>query len=662
LGALAFAQPLFELLGGSPEFFAARGGGRGDVLGTMALALLGLPLPWLAGAFVARRWAAPRACARMLAALVGSLCALVVLRGLALAALPALAAVALAAGALATAGWAYLKSATARLFATFLAPALVVVPALFALDPGIARHLEAPPRPIALHRSGGRVPVAIVLFDELSLASLLDETDAIDARRFPSFGRFAAESTWFRNAAAPAWSTGGALPAVLSGRVVPAGDRLQLERNLFTLLGDYPTYSIEAWSAICPGDHNRLVAQRPPAPLERARRLVVDLPVVWFELVTPPAWRPHLPPLTAGWDRFAAAPRLSLGRRRGGDGGMLARRTALRSFLDSIAPAPRALWFGHLMFPHAPWEVLPSGRLYACKPECFPPALNEDEPWRAAQLYQRYLLQLGYTDALLGEVVARLRRAGLYDRALVVVLADHGTAFRPRLPHRSTAVATLDQVLAVPLLVKRPGQRVGAVVDERVSTADLVATVADVVGVRPPWPLPGESLFSGRPRDPRFLDESDALQPVPRDLAARRREAVRELARLTAGSGGDPWRIGPYPALLGQRALADGEAAGLGAALDFPERYRAVDPATGKLPLLVTGTLDGSVRGDGCCALAVAVNGTVEATTHSFWTAEGEQRLAAMVPERALRAGENEIALFAVAPDGRTLRAIRRKG
>ena len=47
------------------------------------------------------------------------------------------------------------------------------------------------------------------------------------------------------------------------------------------------------------------------------------------------------------------------------------------------------------------------------------------------QYWQRHLLQLGFTDRLLGRLVTRLRRAGLYDRSLLVVTADHGASFRP---------------------------------------------------------------------------------------------------------------------------------------------------------------------------------------------------------------------------------------
>ena len=87
-------------------------------------------------------------------------------------------------------------------------------------------------------------------------------------------------------------------------------------------------------------------------------------------------------------------------------------------------------------------------------------------PGRHTEAYQRYLLQVGYTDAALGLVLRRLRETGLYDRALVIVTADHGVGFRPRRPATPLRRPTnLDEIGFVPLFVKLPGQRRGRIGD-----------------------------------------------------------------------------------------------------------------------------------------------------------------------------------------------------
>ena len=75
---------------------------------------------------------------------------------------------------------------------------------------------------------------------------------------------------------------------------------------------------------------------------------------------------------------------------------------------------------------------------------------------------QRYLLQLGFVDRLIGRLVRRLKAKGLYDDSLVVVTADHGISWRPGVTtRRLVSPASVDELTPVPLIVKRPGQRRG---------------------------------------------------------------------------------------------------------------------------------------------------------------------------------------------------------
>ena len=90
------------------------------------------------------------------------------------------------------------------------------------------------------------------------------------------------------------------------------------------------------------------------------------------------------------------------------------------------------LHYMHLLMPHAPWRHLPSGREYG-RSRTDGVGRDElwgDDPWLVRQGYQRHLLQVGYTDALLGRLVRTLRKSALYDRALLVVVADHGVSFQ----------------------------------------------------------------------------------------------------------------------------------------------------------------------------------------------------------------------------------------
>ena len=149
------------------------------------------------------------------------------------------------------------------------------------------------------------------------------------------------------------------------------------------------------------------------------------------------------------------------------------------------------------MPPHGPAQFLPSGREYHAVEEAG--ALWDDKGrWRGPllvdQALQHHLLQVGYVDAILGTLVRRLQAVGLYDRALVVVVADHGISFEPGGSPRAVTEGNVADIAGVPFFVKYPGQRHGAVDRRAAETIDVVPTIADVVGARIPWHVDGRSL------------------------------------------------------------------------------------------------------------------------------------------------------------------------
>lgn len=96
----------------------------------------------------------------------------------------------------------------------------------------------------------------------------------------------------------------------------------------------------------------------------------------------------------------------------------------------------------HIEKPHYPWRHIPSGQRYSNLTSEWSGLLPNDGPWEAPPRIvdiglQRHLLEVGYTDTLLGLITDRLKETGLWDRALVVVTADHGGAFKSRVDRRA---------------------------------------------------------------------------------------------------------------------------------------------------------------------------------------------------------------------------------
>ena len=666
LWAVAVCQPLFDLLGRSPEFFVAHDTRPVDLLALVALLCLAGPACCLAAIRLGRRLGpVPHAVAAgaAVAALTGAV-ALAAVKHAAGWSTEASLAVAAACGALAGAG--YARSSTVRLFATFLSPAALVVPAAFLLQPAIAA-LAAPrdaTPPLAGIAFDDPPPVVFVVFDQLPLISLLDAEGEIDRGLYPGFAALADESTWFRNASAVAAFTNLALPAIATGSY-PAPGTLPTANdhpaNLFTLLGSgYRLHVHEPLTALCPA---ALCPPDRPGAGAWLAGVLSDLAVVYLQAVLPDRLAAELPPVTQGWRDFAAESTLQSrwAVLRDQD-----RRGPADGFIAAIAPAAGdvrpPLHFLHVLLPHEPWTHLPTGQRHSLHPHIVGGIRGawRDDTWAVTLEYQRHLLQVQYVDTLLGELLERLRAIGLYDDALVIVTSDHGASLRPGASFRVPDAETFADVAAVPLLIKRPGQRRGQVSAANVETVDLLPTLAAELGLRLPWPADGENVFA-TPRAPRpaktmFLGGTRLDGPA--DLGDAVAEGVaRKLARF---AGGDPLRprLGVHDGIVGARIadLTSPRTAGFDIAIDDMDRLRDVDPDAGLVPARITGGIVPRGGAPAGTTLAIGLNGVVAAVTrpYSFAAFGHPSPWEAIVDPGLLRPGANQVDVFAIGdgPEG----------
>jgi arylsulfatase A-like enzyme len=133
--------------------------------------------------------------------------------------------------------------------------------------------------------------------------------------------------------------------------------------------------------------------------------------------------------------------------------------------------------------------------------------------WRAI-----YDEKIQRTDERFGRFLAEFERLGLAGNTLIVITSDHGTEFyeHRRFDHGFTLY---DEQIRVPLFVKLPGQAGGAVIEDRVSSVDLLPTILELLGVEVAGELQsqlrGQSLVPAlrgqhEPRD--VISETDYRQ------------------------------------------------------------------------------------------------------------------------------------------------------
>jgi Sulfatase len=665
LCSFAIAQPLLDVTGRSPETFVFY---RVDGLEVVAFALLILVVPpvvlWLAVTGLALVSSPAGRVAHTVVA--GGLIALTVqqavkrfsaLRGPVL----VVVAVLVAGGAL----WLFARSRAAQSFLTYLTPAPLVFALLFVVASPtgqLVRPAEA--GSAAGSGTGGPTPpIVVILLDELPLVSLLDSSGQVDGRVFPNFARLAETSHWFRNGTGVSPYTAYAVPALLTGRypeqkLVPS--YVQHPDNLFSLLA--PDYRIRAFETITQLCDPALCVATERGGDRGLGGLFGQTWRVARQLAEPYDDEALVSEQFAEKSAGTVKQRTSTMSKPNWKSLKANQPERFQRFLGGLRPRKMpTMHFLHLLLPHHPWRYLPSG---ATHPDRVLGGAKEggwvEQAWPSEVNRQAMLLQLAYTDRLLGEVIDRLQRQGIWGNALVVVTADHGEAlfgggsgrYLQLLPESQAQLAW------VPVFIKEPGQSTGTTSDANWEQVDLLPTMADALGRKVPFEIDGISqLSSTRERTEKYFYNSPGRRIKFPAAPGYRIVLAGVTDTFVRGSEGQRglYTIGSRPDWIGKSVSSltslgidvDGPPSRMSARLADDIDFQAVDPTSGTVPSLVTGSLRGSV---GPGPVVIAVNGTVAAVSEIYPEA-GKPSFAGFVNDELFDAGANHLTLFEVIGD-----------
>lgn len=670
LTGFALAQPLFDVLGRDAAFFVVRRSQPLDIWLLAGALALGLPLAlWLVERLVG---VFSRALESALHLVLVSILAALTLAPLAKRSIHAGDGVILAVIAAAAVVFAllYVRSGGLRSFLSVLSPAALVFAGVFLFNPSVRRVRDPQGAGRAVAGVEAETTVAFLILDELPLSSLLDEQLQFEAL-FPNFARLAGESWWFRNATASHVQTTTVVPALLSGKMPQLGllpFAADHPDSIFTLLGSSHRLRVkETVTGVCPEELTGEVIQVDPFEA-RMRSLWDDLSVVYQHIVGPPAFVETLPTVSGVWGNFRAEMPdfgdASLGdilRDLRGAAVQAGRVQLLREFLETIDTETQpTLYFTHAVLPHKPWVLLPSGRQYLTdnrSPGNVNSVWSRDEGLTALA-YQRHLLQLGYVDVLLGEFLDRLQEQGVYDRSLVVVLADHGVAFVPGQHARRPVPETVGDVLYTPLFVKLPFQEEARVSDRNVESIDVLPTIAGVLGIEIPWEAEGSSAVDPaapeRPEKRAF--SNDTKKPMILDAAFPGYFATIERKNRLFGRDRDwdsIYSMGSRREWIGRdvSSMKVGPPADASAHIGQLAAFAAIDLESGVVPNFLRGYLTSDDLRLLGADILVAVNGVLSAQLTTYNPREGRVELAGILPDQVLRNGSNSVELFAVQAD-----------
>lgn len=157
-------------------------------------------------------------------------------------------------------------------------------------------------------------------------------------------------------------------------------------------------------------------------------------------------------------------------------------RLALEGWLEGVS-GRNVFGFLHIFEPHAP---------YAPPPEY----VRKDFPYDG---------EVSYSDAIVGRFLESLKRRGLYDDALIILLSDHGEGLGDH-GEDEHGVFLYRESLQVPLLIKLPDNRSkGEAKDQITGLIDVAPTVLALLGITGGDKMDGVNAFANAQLEDRHI-------------------------------------------------------------------------------------------------------------------------------------------------------------
>ena len=131
-----------------------------------------------------------------------------------------------------------------------------------------------------------------------------------------------------------------------------------------------------------------------------------------------------------------------------------------------------------------------------------------------------YLDSVRMTDAMVGEVIARLEKEGVLDDTLVLFMTDHGIS------HARGKQFMYDEGLHVPLVVRGPGIKAGSVRSDVVEHIDIAALSLAAAGISIPEYMQARDILAKnyKPREAVFAARDRCDETVDHMRSARTKD------------------------------------------------------------------------------------------------------------------------------------------
>jgi len=507
--------------------------------------------------------------------------------------------------------------------------------------------------------------IFLIVFDEFNAYTLLDDNLEVDEVRYPNFSDLAKDSLWFINATTVDISTTYAVPAILTGLKPDGNQRLPIRKdyslNLISLLDQNYNLNISESTTKLYNESEYLTSSLPG--------FLLDISIIYSHIVCPDKFKYKLPSISNNWRDFwietnwgkeiASIEKKVKWYRR-------IREYQVLQFVESIdqnkSPSLNIL---HVLLPHHSYDFSHKGYFYSPLGVLDGLTLNEknlrqlwiDDETIVYLAAQRYLLQVGFVDKLLGNIIDKIKSEKLYEKSLIIVTADHGVSFRPGQPHRPINELNYPDMLSVALFVKLPSQAMTGIKYDYVESTDILPTIADIAGFKVPWSIDGKSMissdFSNRTeklvyqhgKNPQYYNSAEIskfpwLKTQLRLFGSNTRFEELVLRNL-------------YPELLGKKIDIEKlkQAINVELEIDQLNKFENVNLSSNYLPLYISGRIkDDKENVSSNMYLGFVINGRIQSITKPSFILGKYPEFRTILPEAALIEGKNSLEIVAIKP------------
>lgn len=531
--ALVVAYPVLENVASGPEAVTRVGAGRLDLMLLVLFVVFVPPMVAWAVEIALRVWVSFRIGDLFHAGCLGAAAAIFVWQQVyERTPSPAVKALLLV-GVLAAVALLWLRSEFMRNFASILSVATPVVVVVFIASYPILDEVSPHESKPEVERVDADTPVVLMVFDELPLTSITSEPGKINGRMFPGFKELSESSTWYPNTVTNSSGTLSAVPTLMTGEVHPSvlepepPGEARTPNNLCTILGrgGYALHAHESISSYCGTPYS--VPSRLVGMLERSPEGpvlpggILEKTMRWLEARVEPI---------RGWRE---------------------RAEALDAFIEDLPSTERQFSFIHSTLPHTPWEYLPDGRRYFIPlDQGFDGAVWGPSPFQLRANLQRHLLQVGLVDRAITRTIKNLKERGLWEKAMVVVTADHGVHLEPGGHYRTISRKSAGTSGVIPLFVKYPGQATGRISWRVARSSEVAPTILEELGLKVPA---GRTTLNS----PDLGEDPLTIGDVSGDLQISRAQIWKERRRMQrlrnrALAGGSFFAVANHDDLLGE--------------------------------------------------------------------------------------------------------------